>query len=382
MVNPSAQNTLKRKFPPMGEVSKSLKIHWYRCPIDKYVLKELMKPNNLKGFFYSLGGLFIWFLLGILTFYFFSMKIWWAFCFFLFFTGTVASHFNAPQHELCHKTVFKTKWLNDCFLVIYSLIAPFNFRIYQFSHTYHHRFTLFVEGDREEVMPENPSLRFLYLLQLFTINIFGGYQSTGIIPTLANFFNIALNRFDNPFLFWGSELYDGYPDHRKQAVNWARFVLIFHFGFFLVCLYFNQPIISLIFSGSSFIGGAHRYFVGVPMHCGLKPNVNDFRKCTRTIILDPFSEFLYWNMNWHLEHHMYAGVPHYNLKKLHQAVSKDMPTPRTLVGAWREMRNTWKKQKKDPDYAYDTPVPKIKSENDMITDVNSMSIGGLDPRNN
>ncbi|MGY8902743.1 MAG: fatty acid desaturase, partial [Flavobacteriales bacterium] len=30
--------------------------------------------------------------------------------------------------------------------------------------------------------------------------------------------------------------------------------------------------------------------------------------------------FLYWHMNWHTEHHLYAGVPCYNLKKLHQAV--------------------------------------------------------------
>jgi fatty acid desaturase len=62
-------------------------------------------------------------------------------------------------------------------------------------------------------------------------------------------------------------------------------------------------------------------------------------------------------MNWHLEHHMFAGVPCYNLKELHRATADDMPAPRTLFGAWKEMRETWKRQKNDPDYAYDTPVP-------------------------
>ena len=62
-------------------------------------------------------------------------------------------------------------------------------------------------------------------------------------------------------------------------------------------------------------------------------------------------------MNWHLEHHMFASIPCYNLKKLHQACAADMPEPRTLIGAWREMRQTWRKQQEDPSYQFDTPVP-------------------------
>ena len=54
---------------------------------------------------------------------------------------------------------------------------------------------------------------------------------------------------------------------------------------------------------------------------------------------------------------MFAGVPCYTLKELHPATADDMPAPRTLFGAWKEMRETWKRQKNDPDYAYDTPVP-------------------------
>ena len=34
-----------------------------------------------------------------------------------------------------------------------------------------------------------------------------------------------------------------------------------------------------------------------------------------------------------------------------------MPKLRSLRGAWREMRDTWKRQQSDPDYAYDTPLP-------------------------
>ena len=54
---------------------------------------------------------------------------------------------------------------------------------------------------------------------------------------------------------------------------------------------------------------------------------------------------------------MYVGVPCYNLKQLHQEIAWDMPEPRTLVEAWREMRDIWQKQKHDPTYALDTPLP-------------------------
>eukprot|EP01052_Picozoa_sp_SAG31_P031879 SAG31_NODE_3429_length_4284_cov_7.544086_5_plen_172_part_00 len=69
---------------------------------------------------------------------------------------------------------------------------------------------------------------------------------------------------------------------------------------------------------------------------------------TSSIILDPFSEFLFWRMNWHIEHHMYASVPCYNLKALHKVTATHMPKPRTLIGAWREMRATWLRQQEEP----------------------------------
>ena len=62
-------------------------------------------------------------------------------------------------------------------------------------------------------------------------------------------------------------------------------------------------------------------------------------------------------MNWHIEHHMYAGVPCYNLKKLYHEIADDMPQPRTIREAWHEMRETWQRQKTEPDYQFDTPLP-------------------------
>ncbi|MCZ0951416.1 MAG: hypothetical protein OXJ56_02435, partial [Rhodospirillaceae bacterium] len=61
--------------------------------------------------------------------------------------------------------------------------------------------------------------------------------------------------------------------------------------------------------------------------------------------------------NWHMEHHMYAGVPCYHLSKLHAAIKSDVPECRSLLGAWREMRAIWKRQQAEPGYQFDTPLP-------------------------
>ena len=136
-------------------------------------------------------------------------------------------------------------------------------------------------------------------------------------------------------------------------------VLFGHFLILIFSLAIGEPVLILLLSVHLFIGTWLRYFVGVPMHCGLRSNVADFRKSTRTIILNPLTEFLYWHMNWHIEHHMFAGVPCYNLKKLHKIVALDMPKPRTLFGAWLEMRKTWLKQLQNH-------INRVKSSNSSL----------------
>ena len=107
----------------------------------------------------------------------------------------------------------------------------------------------------------------------------------------------------------------------------------------------------------SFIANIGSYLLGTTQHCGLPINSSDFRKNTRSIKINPVLGFLYWHMNWHAEHHMYAGVPCYNLKAMAKEIASDMPEPKSLIGAWKEMRETWARQKTEPAYVFDRPVP-------------------------
>ena len=365
---------------PMSEIRKELRIKWYRCPIDPTVLRELSKPSDLQGFQMGLGHLGLWLLTGALSFYFAVEQLWLGFLLTIFLHGTVGTFFSAPHHELCHGTVFKTKRFNEIFLRIFSTLGLQNFHIYKMSHSYHHRFTLHRIADKEVVLPKTPSLKFLYLLQLFTFNITGGFESRGLFPTMRGLFRVAADRMEQPYNEWGAELYAEFPEERLKAVHWARYLIAVHLSFALFAVLIGYPILILIVSLHPFIGNWLRYFVGAPMHCGLRSDVSDFRKCVRTITLDPISEFLYWHMNWHLEHHMFAAVPCYNLKKLYEAVADDMPKPRTLISSWKEMLEVVKQQEADPAYEFDTPVPpqRTRREKEQQLELEA-SIGDLAP---
>merc|ERR1712176_668642 len=121
--------------------------------------------------------------------------------------------------------------------------------------------------------------------------------------------------------------------------------------------------------------------MGHTQHCVLPQSVPDFRISTRSLTLDPISEFLYWHMNWHIEHHMFAAVPCYNLKQVHDEVAHDMPEPRTLWGAWKEMRDIWHQQQLDPSYEFYVPLPKTGKDDEKINDTENLegSIGDLAP---
>jgi fatty acid desaturase len=369
---------MAQEYEPLAEVRKNLKIPWYRCPIEPAVLKEHTRRSNLKGFAQTLGHLLLIAFTGALVWLFFVHRIWVAFALSLFAFGTVYTFANLACHELSHGTVFKTRWLNSFFLRVFALMSWFNFHHYKISHTYHHLYTLYPRGDREVTLPKYPSLELPYLLQLFTFNLLGGWESNGLVPRIAGMVRLALfRRFDDE---WSEAIFVGQDAALRKAVSWARFYLLFHLALIVVSVVFGLWMLPVLATFGAFIANWWRYFVGVPMHTGMRDNVPDFRLCVRTITLDPFSQLLYWRMNWHLEHHMYAAVPCYNLRKLYRTLASDMPKPRSLAEAWREMRETWRKQQEDPGYQFSTPLPPPKGAA-APEDPLGGSLGDLRPKN-
>ena len=366
---------------PLQEVRERLRIPWYRCPIEPARLKELTGRSDLKGFLQTLGHLVLLAITAFATWYCFTHAIWVWFAVALFAHGTIYAFLSGlATHELSHGTVFKTRWLNGFFLRFFSLIAWFNYHDYKMSHTYHHLYTLHPRGDREVVLPDAPNLSPLLILQLLTFDVVGGRGEPYSFAFVRNFPpTVWLAITGKPSNEWMQAVYEGQEQALRKAVAWARILVLFHGALIVVSVLFRLWMLPVLITFAPCIANWLRYFVAVPMHTGLRDNVADFRLCVRTITLDPFSEFIYWRMNWHLEHHMFAAVPCYNLRRLHGAVAADMPKTRTLVGAWREMRDTWKRQKREPSYQYDTPLPQPKGAG-RKHDALESSIGDLAPK--
>jgi fatty acid desaturase len=352
-------------YPPLAEVRKNLRVKWYRSPIEFARQRELSRRSDVQGWLQAGGHLLLFVFTGTLVYLLWSQQIWLGFLVALFVHGTVASFFvGIATHELSHGSVFDTKWLNKVFLYLFSLLGWWNPFDYANSHTYHHRYTLYPEGDRENLLPLNPNLRWSLLLQLFTVNLFtqpgrtfntGGLFST-ILHTIRGAFG-GVGSTDIPFNEWLQALHTDKPEEHRKAIRWSRILLLFHGSVLVVSIVTGLWVLPLILSVSVFTGNWAVYFLGMTQHCGLRTEVDDFRKSTRSIKINPLAEFLYWHMNWHLEHHMYVGIPCYNLTKLSREIAGDMPKPRTLREAWREMRETWRRQQTEPNYEFDTPLP-------------------------
>jgi len=356
---------MSNSYPPLDAVRKHLRIKWYRSKVEPSVLREMTVRSNMKGLAQALGHLVLYLATGALTFWLWSRQIWLGFAAAMFLHGTVSSFLRGiSTHELAHGTVFRTKWLNKAFLYLFSLLNWWNHFDYAMSHTYHHRYTLHPDGDREVLLPLKPVPGPIAVLQLLTVNLFTPpgrtFSSGGLFPTIGRNLRAALGMRDNsraPSSDWLRALHADQPRERRKSAWWSRASILFHGAVVVTGVLTGYWVLPIVITVAPFTASAALYLVGLPQHCGLKGNEPDFRKCARSVKLGPILEFLYWRMNWHAEHHMYAAVPFYNLKKLSRVVASDMPAPRSLGGAWREMRETWKLQQRDPSYQFNLPLP-------------------------
>ena len=96
---------------------------------------------------------------------------------------------------------------------------------------------------------------------------------------------------------------------------------------------------------------------GLTQHMGLQEDVKDHRKSTRSVRLNPIFSFIYWKMEYHIEHHMFPMVPSYNLSKLHEAIKDQLPKPQSLLQAYKEIIPAVIKKFKDPNYYINVKIP-------------------------
>jgi fatty acid desaturase len=323
-------------------------ISWYRTPVDPAVLKKLHERSDFLGLVQSLSYLGVLGITGAAAWYASIHWSWIATALLLFLHGTVSSFLINAVHEISHGTVFKTKWLTALFVRVFSFLGWIHFEMFQASHARHHRYTLHPPDDLEVVLPLRLMVRHFFLE--------GFVHYKWFFQSIRNTVRIALGKFRGE---WELVLFpEPEPGRRRAPIRWARILLLGHGAIILVSAHYGLWILPMILTFAPFYGGWIFFLCNNTQHIGLQDNVPDFRLCCRTFTLNPVLRFLYWHMNYHTEHHMYAAVPCYRLGKLHKLIRHDLPpTPHGLVATWREIATIQKRQDEDPTYQHAPPLP-------------------------
>jgi fatty acid desaturase len=300
-------------------------INWYRSPLPPGRLRELNQRNDARGLLQALGHLGLILCSGVLVVVAAEERSWWLLAA-LFLHGTFCAFLTNAAHELCHGTVFSRPWLNTLFLNVFSFIRWFPHEFYRASHSEHHRYTLHPPQDLEVVLPLRFSLPLLILR--------GVFDPGRLKETLSANLRYARGRFEGEW-----ELRVLARAEQQAAVSrWARILLTGHGTIMLAALLGGYWVLPLLLSLTPCFGGLCFSLCNNTQQAGLKDNVSDFRLCCRTMPLNPMLEFLYWYMNYHTEHHMYAAVPCYRLRELHAEIRHDLPPmTRGLWHTWREI---------------------------------------------
>jgi fatty acid desaturase len=335
-----AEFTVKERKTPV--------IDWYRTPIPKDEFKALHVKSDVRGAVQTLGYLGILAATGIAAYYSFRHWPWPATVALVFLHGMVTAFLINGVHELGHGTVFKTKWLNRFFCHVLAFLGWINHETFQSSHTRHHRYTLHPPDDLEVVLPVRLMIRHFLLT--------GFVDPAAAWRALKTTVRIARGRFEGG---WELTLYpEGDTKGRRVPVRWARTLLAGHGLIVAVSLAAGQWIVPVLVTLAPFYGGWLFFLCNNTQHIGLQDFVPDFRLCCRTFTLNPLVRFLYWQMNYHTEHHMYAAVPCYNLRRLHALIRHDLPPcPHGLAAVWKEIAAIQARQEKDPSYQHQPTLP-------------------------
>ena len=319
---------------------------WFTCRVDRRDLKDLMRRRDWPGVRDTVIWLSTMAVCGALAFHFWGH--WAAVPFFLVYGMLYGSSSDSRWHECGHGTAFRTPWMNEAIYLIACVMIVREPTIWRWSHTRHHTDTLIVGRDPEIQIPRPPSLVAL------TLDLFALRHVATTMYTLVIHAGGRLTAEERSFV----------PEMERWRVAWAARV-----GLCLVaalvgwCLAVGSVLPAMFVGLPSIYGAFLGPFFATTQHAALAEDVLDHRLNSRTVYMNPVFRFLYWNMNYHLEHHLFPMVPYHALPRLHDAVKAYCPPPyRSCWEAYREIIPALLQQRRDPSSFVARPLPHLAVE--------------------
>ena len=314
---------------------------WFRPPIDPERLRALQARTNAR----AARDTILWFgllaLFGYLAFQ--SLGSWWAVPAFMAYGALYGGAGDSRWHECGHGTAFRTRWLNDVVYYIASFMLLRQPTLWRWSHVRHHTDTIVVGRDPEILFPRPSNLRRVLGVYVPVVNL-----PKAVWRTLMH----AAGRIDD-------DARDFIPEDELPKLKWeSRAYIAVLAGTAVWCVAIGSIVPALYIGLPTFYGAWLMIFFALTQHAGLREDVLDHRYNSRTVYMNPLFRFLYSNMNYHVEHHIFPTVPYYALPALHAEIKEYLaPADRSTISAYRRIFESLRRQWRDP--AYDDPRPDI-----------------------
>ncbi len=222
----------------------------------------------------------------------------------MFAHGVVLVFLFAPLHECTHSTAFRTRWMNSAFATFCGLVLMRPALYFRYRHAAHHSYTQDPARDPDQVpMPDG--------LAGYLGEVFGMEFWPKMIGTLHRGVTGRFNEREKDFL----------PVSERSRIIWeARCMVAFYIALAAASVVFSfWPGLLAFWIVPRLIAEPSLRLVRMAEHTGMEENANWLAN-TRTTVSNPVVRFLYWQMQYHAEHHMAPSVPFYNLEALHHAL--------------------------------------------------------------
>lgn len=314
---------------------------WYQSPLPRATMRKFLERRDGPPIRDTLLLLAILGVTGYATVALWGS--WWVVLPYMIYAVFYGTSSDSRWHECSHGTAFKTDWMNNLVYEVASFMVMRESVIWRWSHTRHHSDTIIVGRDPEIQIPRPPDLKGL---ALSLIN-YGGYMT--YYPNLIRHACGHMSDAERTYV----------PDTEFGKIfRNARICVAIYLLVIVSAITLQTWIPIFLFMLPQFFGTWLMIVHNTTQHAGLAENVLDHRLNCRTVYMNPISRFIYWNMNYHVEHHMFPLVPYHRLPELHKAVKGDCPPPYpSIFSAWKEILPTIVKQVKDPTYHVKRTLP-------------------------
>jgi fatty acid desaturase len=338
LVSPT-HNYAHRDYGMLGvEAAEAVKAglksaEWYHSDVARKDIKELMKRVDGP----AIRDTIIW--LGLMLVFaataIYVWPSWWAIVPLLAYGVLYGSATDSRWHECGHGTAFKTAWMNDAVYHIACFMIMRNPTRWRWSHTRHHTDTVIVGLDPEIAVMRPPVA---FKVALAYIGVLDAWDAMKMM---------VINAFGK------------ITDEEKSFIpemEWYKVILVARVWFVIyaatiaLAFYLNSWLPFLLVGTPRLYGAWHHVLTGLMQHGALADNVLDHRMNSRTVYINPISRFIYWNMNYHIEHHMFPMVPYHALPRLHELIKNDLPAPtKSMWACYKEMIPVWARQMRGED---------------------------------